>query len=147
MSNKDHKIITSPIHSFTHKDGVQLCSEQALFHIQADGAWQYQQSPLPTKFARMFSHILHCIDEEYLLITPAEKVRVSVESWPLLLVDVEENDQQFTFTSNLDTQFIVAKEDIIVTEQAIDVRLPRGLIGTLNRACYYRYINAHLTFD
>ncbi|QIR14795.1 DUF1285 domain-containing protein [Shewanella aestuarii] len=142
-----HNNISSQMQSFTHKDGVQLCSEQALFHIQADGVWQYQQSPLPTKFARMFSHILHCINDEHLLITPVEKVRVSIERWPILLVDVVKINQEFHVTSNLDTQFVVSELDIIVTEQEITVRLPRGLTGTLSRACYYRYINEFLTFD
>jgi hypothetical protein len=144
----DNETETMPsIEQFTHKDGAKLCSDEVLFSILSDGSWLYLNSPLPTKFARMFSHILHCIDTEYFLITPVEKVKVSVETWPLLMVDVDKTEQGFCFKSNLDTDFNVIQSDIELEQQGIFVSLPRGLTAILNRACYYRYINEHVDFD
>ena len=139
--------ITPSVGEFTHKDGVKLCSDEVLFSILSDGSWLYLNSPLPTKFARMFSHILHCIDTEYFLITPVEKVKVAVETWPLLMVDVDKTEQGFCFKSNLYTDFNVIPSDIKLQQQSILVSLPRGLTAVLNRACYYRYINEYVSFD
>ncbi|MCW3173875.1 DUF1285 domain-containing protein [Shewanella subflava] len=146
MTDKDTQAAKS-IAQFTQHSGVKLCSEEALFRILSDGSWLYQNSPLPTKFARMFSHILHNINDEYFLITPVEKVRVAVDSWPLLLVDVEENEAGFCFKTSLDTKIQVSKVAVIVEETGIFVKCNKGLVGSLNRACYYRYINEYLSFD
>jgi len=146
MTDKDNNA-TNSIAQFTQQSGVKLCSEQVLFRILSDGSWLYLNSPLPTKFARMFSHILHNINDEYFLITPVEKVRVAVDSWPLLLVDVEENDAGFCFKTSLDTKIQVTKTAVIVEDTGIFVNFNKGLVGSLNRACYYRYINEYLSFD
>lgn len=145
---EDSETEASPaVEQFTYKDGAKLCSDEVLFSILSDGSWLYLNSPLPTKFARMFSHILHCIDDEYFLITPVEKVMVAVETWPMLIVDVDKIDQNFCFKSNLNTDFTVIPSDIILQQQAILVSLPRGLTAILNRACYYRYINEFIDCD
>ncbi|MGI2112627.1 DUF1285 domain-containing protein [Shewanella frigidimarina] len=147
---------TAALGSYTHPQGVALCSDEALFHIQANGDWLYLNSPLPAKFAALFSSILHCIDNEYLLITPVEKVKVTVEAYPFLLVDyhqaasteVQVNDSQLIFTSSIGTQLpAINIADIIATDDGIYAPLIRGLVGQLNRACYYRYINEYLSFD
>ncbi|RPA61732.1 DUF1285 domain-containing protein [Shewanella frigidimarina] len=147
---------TATLSTFTQPDGVALCSDDVLFHIQANGDWLYLDSPLPAKFAALFSSILHCIDNEYLLITPVEKVKVTVEAYPLLLVDyhqaasteAQSNDLQLIFSSSIGTQLpAINIADIIVTDDGIYAPLIRGLVGQLNRACYYRYINEYLYFD
>ena len=146
---------TTALNAFTHPEGAALCSEDVLFHIQANGDWLYLNSPLPPKFAALFSSILHCIDNEYYLITPVEKVKVSVDSYPLSLVDYESSstieppyDTQLSFTSSIGTQLqAVNLTDVIVTDDGIYAPLVRGLVGQLNRACYYRYINEYLSCD
>ncbi|MCT8986804.1 DUF1285 domain-containing protein [Shewanella phaeophyticola] len=141
---------TTALNVFTHPEGVALCSDDVLFHIQANGDWLYLNSPLPAKFAALFSSILHCIDNEYFLITPVEKVNVSVEQHPLIMVDYQHNTEptQLTFSSSIGTQLPpVNIADITVTDDGIYVPLTRGLTGMLNRACYYRYINEYISFD
>ncbi|WP_351088728.1 DUF1285 domain-containing protein [Shewanella sp. S1-49-MNA-CIBAN-0167] len=145
---------TEALSSYTRPEGVVLCSDDTLFHIQANGDWLYLNSPLPAKFAALFSSILHCIEDEYFLITPVEKVKVSVEAYPLLLVDyhVDPVDgykkNKLIFTSSIGTQLpVIDVADIIVTDDGIYAPVVRGLVGQLNRACYYRYINEYLSFD
>lgn len=142
---------TTALNSFTHPDGVALCSEDVLFHIKENGDWLYLNSPLPAKFAALFSSILHCIDNEYFLITPVEKVKVAVESYPLVLVDYQSiatSANELFFTTSIATQVNAVKlQDIHVTDDGIYVPLIRGLTGKLNRACYYRYINDYIDFD
>ncbi|GGP73643.1 DUF1285 domain-containing protein [Shewanella ulleungensis] len=146
---------TAALHSYTHSEGAALCSEDVLFHILSSGDWLYLNSPLPSKFAALFSRILHCIDNEYYLITPVEKVRVTVDNYPLILVDYETrstinppHNTQLIFTSSIGTELpVVNIADVIVTDDGIYAPLTRGLVGQLNRACYYRYINEYLSFD
>ncbi|WP_445773846.1 DUF1285 domain-containing protein [Shewanella sp.] len=139
------------LNAFTHPDGVALCSDDVLFHIQENGDWLYLNSPLPAKFAALFSRILHCIDNEYYLITPVEKVRVSVASYPLMLVDYhlpEQSTDELVFSTSIGTELAAVKiQDVHVTDDGIYIQLIRGLVGQLNRACYYRYINDYLSFD
>ncbi|MGX9462573.1 DUF1285 domain-containing protein [Shewanella sp. A14] len=145
---------TAALSTFTQPDGVALCSDDVLFHIQANGDWLYLDSPLPAKFAALFSRILNCIDDEYYLITPVEKVKVTVEAYPLLLVDYHglskdtHSNVKLVFTPSIGTQLpAINIADIIVTDDGIYVPLVRGLVGKLSRSCYYRYINEYLSFD
>jgi hypothetical protein len=145
---------TEALSSYTRPEGVVLCSDDTLFHIQANGDWLYLNSPLPAKFAALFSSILHCIEDEYFLITPVEKVKVSVAAYPLLLVDYHADPvdgykkNKLIFTSSIGTQLpVIDVADIIVTDDGIYAPVVRGLVGQLNRACYYRYINEYLSFD
>jgi hypothetical protein len=145
---------TETLSSYTRPDGVVLCSDDTLFHIQANGDWLNLNSPLPAKFAALFSSILHCIEGEYFLITPVEKVKVSVEAYPLLLVDYHADPvdgykkNKLIFTSSIGTQMpVIDVADITVTDDGIYAPVVRGLVGQLNRACYYRYINEYLSFD
>ncbi|MBR9727814.1 DUF1285 domain-containing protein [Shewanella intestini] len=142
---------------------VPLCSGDVVFHILDNGDWLYQQSPLPTKFAKLFASILHRNNKEYSLITPVEKVKVDVAEHAFLLVDytVEstvlttahtlvrqgngDNQQSIVFESSIGSQFTVFKADVMVCEQSIVVKLPRGLTAKLNRNCYYRYIDEMLS--
>jgi hypothetical protein len=148
---------TEVLSTYTRAEGVVLCSDDTLFHIQANGEWLYLDSPLPAKFAALFSSILHCIEGEYLLIPPVEKVKVSVEAYPLLLVDYQavpvdldnaEKQNKLIFTSSIGTKLpVIDVADVIVTDDSIYAPVVRGLVGQLNRACYYRYINEYLSFD
>ncbi len=122
--------------------GIPLCSETALFSIDSQGHWRYLDSPLPSKFARLFYSILHYVDEEYYLITPVEKVKVQVAKVPLYIVDYLQDDTgTMTVISAISTQHENIKvSDFIVGEQAISLTLENGLKAELGRACYYRFI-------
>jgi hypothetical protein len=127
------------------QEKVLLCDDpQAapLFHIQADGHWHYLGSPLPTKFAKLFSSILYCFDGEHFLITPVEKLRVSVEKMPLVIVAYEDGAAGFTLVTSLGSEHEgIQKEDVSLTEDGVFFPLERGLTARLNRACYYRYVS------
>lgn len=120
------------------------CSEVALFRIQLSGDWLYQNSPLPTKFAKLFASILHGIDGEHFLITPVEKVRVEVEDAPLVIVDYVKNDTapSLMLKSSIGTEHWIADlKRLKLTDFGIYLPLERGLWGKLSRACYYNFVN------
>lgn len=121
-----------------------LCSEVALFRIQLSGDWIYQDSPLLTKFAKLFASILHGIDGEHFLITPVEKVRVEVDDAPLVIVDYVKNDTapSLTLKSSIGTEHHIADFNrLMLTDFGIYLPLERGLWGKLSRACYYNFVN------
>ncbi len=76
--------------------------------IRADGVWLYQNSPIGRKpLVRLFSTVLRKdADGRTYLVTPAEKVDVTVDDAPFLAVEMQvEGDgreQVLTFRTNVD---------------------------------------------
>lgn len=123
---------------------TRLCSDIPLFDINALGDWTYLGTSLPAKFAKLFASILHCIDDEYFLITPVEKVRVQVEDAPLLIVDFERAQPHslLNVSTSIDTlHHNVDIKQMKLTDDSVYLPLERGLWGKLGRACYYNFVN------
>lgn len=121
-----------------------LCSDIPLFDINALGNWTYLGTSLPAKFAKLFASILHCIDDEYFLITPVEKVRVQVEDAPLLIVDFERAlpHSLLNVSTSIDTlHHNVDIKQMKLTDDSVYLPLERGLWGKLGRACYYNFVS------
>lgn len=73
--------------------------------IRADGTWVHEGSPIGRKrLVRLFSTVLRRDDDgETYLVTPVEKLRITVEDAPFLAVEMEasENPQVLTFRTNV----------------------------------------------
>ncbi|NRB22496.1 DUF1285 domain-containing protein [Shewanella sp.] len=123
-----------------------LCTATVLFHIDNHGQWFYRNEPLPTKFARLFSSILQRIDAEHFLITPVEKLKVSVASVPLIIVDYNQlKNGSFELVTGLDTRFeLDGVSAFTIAEDSVFVELSNGLAAKLGRACYYRFIEDYV---
>jgi uncharacterized protein len=126
-------------------ENVPLCddlTQAPLFDIDGEGNWQYLTSPLPAKFAKLFASILYCLEGQHYLITPVEKLRVSVAVTPLVMVDYELGEEdKLNFISSIGVEYSVINRDVEVNDDGIYLALGRGLTARLGRACYYRYIN------
>ena len=76
--------------------------------IARDGTWFYQGSPIGRKpLVKLFSRVLRRDpDERHYLVTPVEKVDVSVDDAPFLAVEMEVRnpgpDQNLVFRTNVD---------------------------------------------
>jgi uncharacterized protein len=76
--------------------------------IRADGVWFYQGSPIGrAALVKLFAGVLRKdADGKHYLVTPAEKVDVSVEDAPFLAVEMEVRGsgraQSLTFRTNVD---------------------------------------------
>jgi uncharacterized protein len=76
--------------------------------IRRDGVWLYQGSPIGRKpLVRLFSRVLRRdADGKHYLVTPVEKVDVSVEDAPFLAVELEATgegaSQELIFRTNVD---------------------------------------------
>lgn len=132
-------------------ENVPLCDVPGaapLFHILLDGTWQYLASPLPLKFAKLFASILYCIEGEHFLITPVEKLRVSVAKSAFVIVDYQlltlevDNVSGLKLITSLGSEHIVDSQDTLnITDEGIYTQLMRGVTACFGRACYYRYVN------
>lgn len=74
--------------------------------IACDGTWFYLGSPIGREaLVRLFASILRRDGEEYFLVTPVEKVGITVDDVPFVAVDFtatgEGRTQLLTFTTNL----------------------------------------------
>ncbi|MCL1144837.1 DUF1285 domain-containing protein [Shewanella marinintestina] len=139
--NLDHKQVTEAISSLT--SGASLCSEEAIFVITDSGEWFYQGGKLPIKFCKLFASILHRIEQEYFLITPVEKLKVSVATQALILVDYDKQaDGSFWVKSSINTEHKVESlAHFVVADASVILQLEKGVEARLNRACFYRFID------
>lgn len=60
-------------------------------HIAANGDWFYQGSQIKRQaLVKLFASVLVVEDDDYFLVTPAEKVKITVEDTPFVIVDWEQ---------------------------------------------------------
>lgn len=74
--------------------------------IARDGTWFYLGTPIGRpELVRLFSTILRKDDDKYFLVTPVEKVGITVDDAPFVAVDFDVEgagrDQVLTFTTNV----------------------------------------------
>ena len=75
--------------------------------IARDGTWWYLGTPMGRKeLVKLFSSILRKDGEDYFLVTPVEKVGITVDDAPFVAVDFEVSgkgrDQALTFTTHVE---------------------------------------------
>lgn len=75
-------------------------------HIARDGTWFYQGTPIGRPgLVKLFSSILKKENEKYFLVTPVEKVGITVDDAPFVAVDFEATgdgaDQVLTFSTHV----------------------------------------------
>ncbi|GGI88992.1 DUF1285 domain-containing protein [Shewanella gelidii] len=150
MLNKEqekHDAPESALHNLIQ--GTPLCSEVPLFKIDNQGHWRYLNSPLPAKFSKLFSTILHRVDDEYFLITPVEKLKVEVADSVFTVVDYDKRQNgNFEVTTSIGTKFSIADLSCFeLSDDRIKVFTERELPAILGRACYYRFIDEFVHID
>jgi hypothetical protein len=118
--------------------------------IARDGTWFHEGTPIGRKeLVRLFSTILRKDPDGYVLVTPAEKMRIVVEDAPFLavLLDVEGygREQKLIFTTNVGDQTIagVANPIRVETDRGTDepapyVHVRKGLEARIARAVFYQ---------
>ena len=118
--------------------------------IAADGTWFHEGSPIGRKeLVRLFSTLLRKDPDGFHLVTPAEKMRITVEDAPfqavLLRVEGEGKDQRLIFTTNVGDETAAGRENPIrvetdpaTGEPAPYVHVRRGLEAKIARAVFYQ---------
>jgi uncharacterized protein len=118
--------------------------------IARDGTWFHQGSPIGRKeLVRLFSTILRKDSDGYVLVTPAERMRIVVEDAPFMavLLDAQGSGrgQTLTFTTNVGdlaeagrANPIRVETDPETGEPAPYVHVRKGLEARIGRAAFYQ---------
>lgn len=125
--------------------------------IAADGRWYHEGSPIGRlAMVQLFSSILRRDDDgHYYLVTPVERVRISVDDCPFVAqaLDVEGSgaDQQLRFTLNTQDQVVAGADNrITVTVDAggqphPTIHVRHGLDALISRSVFYQLVDlAHV---
>lgn len=118
--------------------------------IARDGTWYHQGSPIGRReLVRLFSTILRKDPDGFVLVTPAEKMRITVDDAPFIavLMDVEGEgrEQRLRFTTNVGDEVIASAENPIRVETDPETRAPapyvhirKGLEARISRTVFYQ---------
>ncbi len=69
--------------------------------IKANGVWFYNGTPIERPaMVRLFARILRREDDRYYLVTPVEKVGISVEDVPFVAIGMDEDGDALAFSTN-----------------------------------------------
>ena len=120
--------------------------------IARDGTWFYLGTPIGRpELVRLFSTILKKEDGKYYLVTPVEKVGITVEDAPFVAVDFERTgqgtDQVLTFTTNVGDKAAAGPDHPIRVERDAETGEPSpyvlvraNLEALIDRKSFYRLV-------
>ncbi|MDG1739230.1 MAG: DUF1285 domain-containing protein [Paracoccaceae bacterium] len=135
-----------------HLWNPEFCGDLDM-RIARDGTWFYLGTPIGRKeLVRLFSTILRKDDDAYFLVTPVEKVGITVDDAPFVAVDFEASgsgDQQtLTFETNVGDFAIAGPENNIRVERDAETGEPSpyihvraGLEALIDRKSFYRLVD------
>lgn len=122
-------------------------------HIARDGSWYYQGSRIERQgLVGLFSTILRKEGDRYYLVTPAEKVGITVADVPFVAVDVEAEGegraQMLIFDTNVGDRLVAGPENPIRVERdpatgepSPYVHVRAGLEARIDRKSFYRLVD------
>ncbi len=134
-----------------HKWNPDFCGDLDM-RIARDGTWFYLGTPIGRpELVRLFSTILRKDDDKFFLITPVEKVGITVDDAPFVAVDFEMtgtgHDQELSFTTNVgDTTTagpekpIRVERDPVTGEPSPYVLVRDRLEALIDRKSFYRLV-------
>ncbi|QGX99927.1 DUF1285 domain-containing protein [Roseovarius faecimaris] len=136
-----------PVHLWT----PPFCGDLDM-RIARDGTWYYEGTPINRPgLVRLFSTILKREDGKYYLVTPVEKVGITVDDAPFVAVDFdvagEVKEQTLCFETNVGDHTLAGPDNPIrVTRDAATgepspyVHVRAGLEALIDRKSFYRMV-------
>ena len=127
--------------------------------IARDGTWFYQGTPIGRKpLVRLFSTILRRDGDDYFLVTPVEKVGITVDDAPFIAIDFdvtsEGKDQRISFHTNVDDAVTAGPDTPIRVERDAETGEPspyvlvrHNLEALIDRKSFYRLVEIGVHHD
>lgn len=121
--------------------------------IKRDGSWIYNKTPIGRqKLVRLFASVLKRENDSFYLVTPVEKIGITVEDAPFNAIAMDRRgqgqDQILSFTTNVGDTVIAGDEHKLRFEpQPIEgtllpyIHIRAGLDARLARPVYYELAN------
>ena len=134
-----------------HLWNPDLC-EGVEMKIDREGNWFYQGSIISRdKLKILFSRILKLEEGKYFLVTPIEKVPVTVDLAPYMIVDyeVDSDHKNIILKTNLDLSIPLDKDHKLEIKNIGDEQIPfvhvrNNIEGFISRSVYYSLIEIAL---
>lgn len=123
------------------------CGEMDLV-IRADGVWMHEGSPIGRPaLVRLLATVLRRDADGYYLVTPVEKLKITVEDVPFRAVRVDREGADLVFTTDMGERVAAGKEHPIRVETDPDTGEPapyvhvRGdLEARIQRPVFYELV-------
>ena len=137
-----------------HLWNPDLC-EGVEMKIDREGNWFYQNSIIGRdKLKILFSRILKLEEGKYFLVTPVEKIPVTVDLAPYMIVDyeVDSDYKNIILKTNLDLSIPLDNEHRLELKNIGDEHIPfvhvrNNIEGFISRSVYYSLIEIALKQD
>ncbi len=119
--------------------------------IAADGSWYYQGSKIERlSMVKLFSTILKKQADDFFLVTPVEKYKISVEDTPFVAVEVDKinsDPQVLLFRTNVDDEVIADADhqlkvsiDSATSEPRPYLHIRDDLYALIHRNVFYQLV-------
>jgi hypothetical protein len=116
--------------------------------IRRDGVWFHEGTPIGREpLVRLFSTVLRLDPDGYHLVTPVEKLKITVEDAPFIAVRVDAEDGVLRFRTNVGDEVEAGPDNPIrVTtdpetgEPAPYLHVRRGLEARIRRPVFYELV-------
>lgn len=134
-----------------HLWNPEFCGDLDM-RIARDGTWFYLGTPIGRpELVRLFSSILRKDGEDYFLVTPVEKVGITVDDAPFVAVDFTTQgagrEQRLTFTTHVGDSVTAGPEhpirvvrDAETGEPSPYVNVRANLDALIDRKSFYRLV-------
>ena len=137
-----------------HLWNPDLC-EGVEMKIDREGNWFYQNSIIGRdKLKILFSRILKLEEGKYFLVTPVEKVPVTVDLAPYMIIDyeVDSDHRNIILKTNLDLSIPLDNDHRLELKNIGDEHIPfvhvrNNIEGFISRSVYYSLIEIALNQD
>jgi hypothetical protein len=116
--------------------------------IRRDGLWLHEGSPIGRReLVRLFSTVLRKDADGYWLVTPVEKLKITVEDAPFRAVRVDRIGDDLVFQTDVEDEVLAGPDNPIrvetdaqTGEPAPYVHVRRGLEARIDRAVFYELV-------
>lgn len=112
--------------------------------IRKDGVWFHEGTPIGREaLVRLFSTVLRKDDDGVYLVTPVEKMKITVEDAPFIATRVDRIDGALRFLTNVGDEVEAGPENAIRVEMGEDgaprpyLHVRRGLEALIARPVFY----------
>ena len=116
--------------------------------IARDGTWFYMGTPIGRPgLVRLFSSILRKDGENYFLVTPVEKVGITVDDAPFVAIDFNPVEGGLEFVTNVEDRMVAGPDHPIrvvrdpeTGEPSPYILVRRNLEALIDRKSFYRLV-------
>ena len=116
--------------------------------IARDGTWYYLGTPIGRhELVKLFSSIIRKDDDDYFLVTPVEKVGITVDDAPFVAVDFNREGDGLVFETNVQDMVVAGPDHPIrvirdpqTGEPSPYVLIRRNLEALIDRKSFYRLV-------